>query len=64
MSYIWIAAPAEVGPDISTLSLKFDGGADGTHALRSIRLEGWITPVLNVRKIHAAQHDASIMGSR
>jgi hypothetical protein len=24
MSYIWIAAPAEVGPDISTLSLKFD----------------------------------------
>ena len=64
MSYIWIAAPAEVGPDTSTLSLKFDHGADGIHVLRSIRLEGWITPVLNIRRSHAAQHEASIMGSR
>jgi hypothetical protein len=64
MSYIWIAAPADVGPDISTLSLKFDGGADGTHALRSIRLATWTTPVLDLRERHAAQHEASMRGSR
>jgi hypothetical protein len=64
MSYIWIAAPAEVGPDISTLSLKFDGGADETHALRSIRLATWTTPVLDLRERHVAQHEASMTGSR
>jgi hypothetical protein len=47
MSYIWIAAPAEVGPDTSTLSLKFDDRADGAHALCNIRLAAWTTPVLD-----------------
>jgi hypothetical protein len=64
LSYTWLAGPAIFGPDVSTLSLKFDHGADGIHVLRSIRLEGWITPVLNKRKSHAAQHVASIMGSQ
>jgi hypothetical protein len=50
MSYIWIAAPAEVGSDISTLSLKFDDIADGAHALRNIRLATWTTPVLDMRE--------------
>jgi hypothetical protein len=47
MSYIWIAAPAEIGPDTSTLSLKFDDRADGAHALSNIRLAAWTTPVLD-----------------
>jgi hypothetical protein len=64
LSYTWLAGPAIFGPDVSTLSLKFDHGADGIHVLRSIRLEGWITPVLNIRKSQSAQHEASIMGSR
>jgi hypothetical protein len=64
LSYAWLAGPAIFGPDMSALSLKFDHGADGIHVLRSIRLEGWITPVLNKRKSHAAQHVASIMGSQ
>jgi hypothetical protein len=64
MSYIWIAAPAGVGPDTSTLSLKFDGGADGTHALRRIRLATWTTPVLDLRERHVAQHEASMTGSQ
>jgi hypothetical protein len=64
LSYTWLAGPAIFDPDVSTLSLKFDHGADGIHVLRSIRLGGWITPVLNIRKSHAAQHEASIMGSR
>jgi hypothetical protein len=38
VSFTWIASPGEFGPHMSTLSLKFDMGADGTHALRSIRL--------------------------
>jgi hypothetical protein len=64
LSYTWLAGPAIFGPDVSALSLKFDRGADGIHVLQSIRLEGWITPVLNIRKNHAAQHEASIMGSQ
>jgi hypothetical protein len=64
MSYIWIAAPAEDGPDISTLSLKFDNSADGTRALRSIRLTTWTTPVLDMRERHVVQREASIAGSR
>jgi hypothetical protein len=63
-SYTWLAGPAIFGPDVSALSLTFDHGADGIHVLRSIRLEGWITPMLNIRKSHAAQHEASIMGSQ
>jgi hypothetical protein len=50
MSFTWVASPAEFGPNMSTLSLKFDIGADGTHALRSIRLGTLITPVLHVRE--------------
>jgi hypothetical protein len=64
MSYIWIAAPAEVGPDTSTLSLKFDDRADGAHALHNIRLETWTTPVLDMRERHVVQHEAASRGSR
>ena len=64
MSYIWIAAPADVGPDTSTLSLKFDDRADGAHALCNIRLAMWTTPVLDMRERHIAQHEASITGSK
>jgi hypothetical protein len=64
MSYSWIASPAEFSPNMSTLSLKFDGGADGIHVLRSIRLETWSTPVLKLRERHVVQHEASITGSR
>jgi hypothetical protein len=64
MSYISIAAPAEVGPDTSTLSLKFDNSADGIHVLRNIRLETWSTPVLELRERRVVQHEASIAGSR
>jgi hypothetical protein len=64
MSYIWIAAPAEVGPDTSTLSLKFDDRADGAHALRNIRLATWTTPVLDMRERHVVQHEAASRGSR
>jgi hypothetical protein len=64
MSYIWIAAPVEVGPDISTLSLKFDGRADGAHLLRSIRLATWTTAVVDLRERHVVKHEASSTGSR
>ena len=64
MFYIWIAAPAEVGPDTSTLSLKFDNRADGIHVLRNVRLETWSTPVLELRERRVVQHEASITGSR
>jgi hypothetical protein len=64
MSYVWIAAPAEVGPDKSTLSLKFDDRADGAHALHNIRLATWTTPVLDMRERHVVQHEAASRGSR
>jgi hypothetical protein len=64
LSYTWIASPAEFNPNMSTLSLKFDGRVDGIHVLRSIRLETWSTPVLELRERHAVQHEASITGSR
>ncbi|MDX6457728.1 MAG: hypothetical protein QOE55_1425 [Acidobacteriaceae bacterium] len=64
MSYVWIAAPAQVSPDIPTLSLKFDGRTDGTHLLRSIRLATWTTPVLDMRERHIVQHEAASRGSR
>jgi len=64
MSYIWIAAPAEVGPDTSTPSLKFDNRADGIHVLRNIRLEMWNTPVLQLRERGVVQHEAASRGSR
>jgi hypothetical protein len=64
MSFTWIASPAEFGPNMSTLSLKFDVGADGTHALRSIRLGTLITPVLDVPERHVPQHSVFITGVR
>jgi hypothetical protein len=60
VSFTWIASPAEFGPNLSTLSLRFDIGADGTHALRSIRLGKLITPVLDIRERHVPQHAVSI----
>ena len=62
--FTWIASPAEFGPNMSTLSLKFDIGADGTHALRSIRLGKLITPILDVRERDVPQHAVSITGGR
>ena len=62
--FTWIASPAQFGPNMSTLSLKFDIGADGTHALRSIRLGTLITPVLDVPERHVAQHPVFITGVR
>ena len=64
MSFTWVASPAEFGPNISTLTLKFDIGADGTRALRSIRLGTLITPVLDVRERHVAQHSVFITAVR
>jgi hypothetical protein len=64
VSHRWIASPAEFSPNMSTLSLKFDGGADGLHVLRSIRLETWSTPVLDLPERKAAQHEAASRGSR
>ena len=62
--FTWIATPAEFGPNRSTLSLNFDIGADGTHALRSIRLGTLITPVLDVGERDVRQNSASIAGVR
>jgi len=64
MFFASIALPAEFGPNMSTLSLKFDIGADGTHALRSVRLGTLITPILDVREIDVPQHAVSITGGR
>jgi len=64
VSFTWIASPAEFGPNMSTLSLRFDIGADGTHALRSIRLGTLITPVLDVHESHVPQHAVSISDGR
>jgi hypothetical protein len=64
MSFTWIATPAEFGPHGSTLSLNFDIGADGTRALRSIRLGALITRVPDEREKNADQHSADITGVR
>ena len=64
MSFTWLACHAEFGPDMSMLSLKFDIGADGTHALRSIRLGTLITPVLDVRERQVPRHAVSISDGR
>jgi hypothetical protein len=63
ISYIWIAAPAQV-PDKSTLSLKFDDATDSTYLLRYIRLATWTTPVLDMRERRVVQHEAASRGSR
>jgi len=64
MSFTWLASPAEFGPNISTLTLKFDIGADGAHALRSVRLGTLITPVLDVREREVPQHSVLITAVR
>jgi len=64
VSFTWIASPAEFRSDMSTLSLKFDIGVDGAHALRSIRLGTLITPVLDAPERHVAQHSVFISGVR
>ena len=64
VTFTWIATPAEFGPNRSTLSLNFDIGADGTHALRSIRLGTLITPLLDVAERHVPQHPVFITGVR
>ena len=53
-SLMWIAGPAEYSSDMPRLTLRFDSAADGTHALRSIRLATWETPVLDKTERHAA----------
>ena len=63
-SVMWMASPAEFGPNIPALSIKFDNLTDGTHELRSIRLATRTTPVLDVREKHAAQREVSITGGR
>jgi hypothetical protein len=60
VSFTWGAFPTEFAPNMSTLSLRFDIGADGTHALRTIRLGTLITPVLDIRERHVPQHEVSI----
>jgi hypothetical protein len=64
VSFTWIASPAEFGHNMLTLSLRFDIGADGTHALRSIRLGTLITPVLDVCERHVPQHAVSMSDGR
>jgi hypothetical protein len=61
---MWAVSPAEFGPDAPVLSMKFDDVADGSHALRSIRLATRTTPVLDVREKHIAQREVSITGGR
>jgi hypothetical protein len=61
---IWIAFPADFGPNASELSLRFDHGADGTRVLRSIRFEKWATPLLDIRDKYVAQYEVSSTGSR
>lgn len=61
---MWMASPAEFGPNAPTLSMKFDDGNDGSHELRSIRVASRTTPVLDVREKHASQREVSITGGR
>lgn len=63
-SFRWVASPAEYNSSMARLALKFDGEADGTHALRSIRLANWETPVLDKGERHAAQPEVSISGGQ
>ncbi len=63
-SVMWMASPAEFGPEAPTLSMKFDDETDGTRELRSIRVATRTTPVLDVREKHASQREVSITGGR
>jgi hypothetical protein len=61
---MWLASPAEFGPNAPTLSMRFNDGGDGSHELRSIRIATRTTPVLDVRERHASQREVSITGGR
>lgn len=63
-SFMWVASPADYTPNMARLALKFDAEPDGTHALRSIRLATWETPVLDVHEKYAAQNEVSIAGGK
>jgi hypothetical protein len=63
-SVMWTAFPAEFGPNAPAVSIKFDDATDGTHELRSVRMETRTTPVLDVREKHVAQREVSISGGR
>ncbi len=63
-SFMWTAFPAEYSPTMPKLALKFDNETDGTHALRSIRVENWETPVLDKAERHAVQPEVFISGGR
>ena len=63
-SVMWMASPADFGPNMPAVSIKFDDAADGTHELHSIRLATRTTPVLDERERHTAQRDVSITGGR
>ena len=62
-SSMWLASPAEFGPNTARVSLTFDNGADGRHMLRSIRLATWATPVLDLRERHDTERPMSITGN-
>jgi hypothetical protein len=59
-----IASPAEYTPKMARLAMQFDSETDGTHALRSIRLANWETPVLDKGEKHVAQPEVFISGGR
>jgi hypothetical protein len=63
-SFMWVASPAEYTANMARLALKFDAEPDGTHALRSIRLATWETPVLDVHERHTTQSEVSIAGGK
>lgn len=63
-SLMWLALPADYTPRMARLSLLFDNEANGTRALRTIRLATWETPVLDKRERRAAQSEVSITGGR
>jgi len=63
-SVMWAASPADFGPNMPAVSIKFDDAADGTHELHSIRIATRTTPVLDVRERHTAQREVSITGGR
>ena len=62
-SFMWVASPAEFGPNMAKLSLTFDNGADGTHMLRRIRLATWTTPILDLGEKHDPERPMATMGS-
>jgi len=63
-SLMWVASPAEYTPKMARLALQFDSETDGTHALRTIRLGNWETPVLDKGERHTAQPEVFIAGGQ